>query len=68
MAVASRERGTGSGLQVDSSAALFGRSALVDQIAVACQRQTRLIDDAVDSAIKGVPLPVRGIVKKALVG
>ncbi|MDP9116598.1 MAG: hypothetical protein M3O28_04945 [Actinomycetota bacterium] len=43
-------------------------SRLADQIDAACARQLQLIDDAVNAAIRGVPLPVRGLVKKALLG
>ena len=41
---------------------------LVTQIKTARVRQNQLIDEAVQTAIKGVPLPVRGLVKRALVG
>jgi hypothetical protein len=41
---------------------------LAGQIERARQEQDRLIAEAVDSAIRGVPLPVRGIVRKTLRG
>lgn len=41
---------------------------LVGQVEAAQSRQAQLIDDAVQTAVRGVPLPVRGIVKKALLG
>ena len=44
------------------------RSRLADQVLAAQQRQTRLVTEAVDKALRGVPLPVRGIVRKALTG
>lgn len=40
-------------------------AALVDD---ARRRQARLMASSVETAIKGVPLPVRGVVKKALLG
>lgn len=41
---------------------------LAGQIAAARERQTAMLDDAVGQALRGVPLPVRGIVRKALLG
>lgn len=41
---------------------------LLGQIEAAQARQADLIEAAVQTAVKGVPLPVRGIVKKALIG
>lgn len=41
---------------------------LIEHIRTAQQRQAMLIADATDTAVKGVPLPVRGIVKRALLG
>jgi hypothetical protein len=41
---------------------------LAGQIERARLEQDRLIAEAVDSAIRGVPLPVRGIVRKTLRG
>jgi hypothetical protein len=41
---------------------------LVGQVEAAQSRQAQLIEDAVQTAVRGVPLPVRGIVKKALLG
>jgi hypothetical protein len=41
---------------------------LADQIAAAKGHQSSMLDDAVRQALSGVPLPVRGIVRKALLG
>jgi len=41
---------------------------LADQIAAARSRQSAMLDQAVRQALSGVPLPVRGIVRKALLG
>lgn len=41
---------------------------LADLVDEARRRQARLMTEAVETAIKGVPLPVRGVVKKALLG
>jgi hypothetical protein len=41
---------------------------LAGQIATARDRQSAMLDDAVGEALRGVPLPVRGIVRKALLG
>jgi len=38
------------------------------QVEAARARQDRIIADAVETAIAGVPLPVRGVVKKTLRG
>ncbi|MGI8679964.1 MAG: hypothetical protein ACR2LX_15035 [Jatrophihabitans sp.] len=42
------------------------RTRLAEQIRSARHRQATVVDDAVRTAVKGVPLPVRGIVRKAL--
>ena len=39
---------------------------LADQIVAARRLQKDAVDDAVQTAVTGVPLPVRGIVRKAL--
>lgn len=41
---------------------------LAGHVDTARRRQSDLISSSVDAAIRGVPLPVRGIVKKALLG
>lgn len=41
---------------------------LTDQIVAARSRQSAMLDQAVRQALSGVPLPVRGIVRKALLG
>lgn len=41
---------------------------LADQIVAARSRQSAMLDQAVRQALCGVPLPVRGIVRKALLG
>lgn len=41
---------------------------LTEQIAAARVRQSAMLDDAVRQALSGVPLPVRGMVRKALLG
>jgi DNA-binding IclR family transcriptional regulator len=41
---------------------------LTEQITAARRRQAKVVDDAVRTAVTGVPLPVRGIVRKALLG
>ncbi|WP_232677659.1 hypothetical protein [Nocardioides sp. R-C-SC26] len=42
------------------------RARLADQIRVGKARQAELVAEAERQAISGVPLPLRGIVKKAL--
>ena len=44
------------------------RARLAAQIEAARRHQDKLIADAVEVAIAGVPLPVRGVVKKTLRG
>lgn len=39
---------------------------LAAHVEAASRRQSALVSDAVDAAVKGVPLPVRGVVRKAL--
>ena len=41
---------------------------LVGQIEAARARQAVLIEEAVQTAVRRVPLPVRGLVKRALLG
>lgn len=41
---------------------------LATQIEDARRRQAAAMDSAVKSALKGVPLPFRGVVRKALLG
>lgn len=41
---------------------------LAQQVAAARERQSAMLDNAVGQALRGVPLPVRGIVRKALLG
>ena len=41
---------------------------LAEQVTAARRRQAKVVDDAVRTAVTGVPLPVRGIVRKALLG
>lgn len=43
-------------------------SRLTGQIEDARRRQARAMDSAVTSALKGVPLPFRGVIRKALLG
>lgn len=42
------------------------RQRLADQVRAGRARQRRLGEEAVASALKGVPLPVRGLVRKAI--
>jgi hypothetical protein len=42
------------------------QSRLADQIRAARAHQLQLIEDSINTAVHGVPLPVRGIVRKAL--
>lgn len=44
------------------------QASLAKGIESARRRQSDIIDEAVVVALKGVPLPVRGIVRKALLG
>ncbi len=44
------------------------QAALAAQIKDARRRQHELTNEAVEKAIKGVPLPVRGVVRKAIRG
>ncbi|WP_370248899.1 hypothetical protein [Nocardioides sp.] len=44
------------------------RQRLADQVRAGRRRQARLTEEAVDRAITGVPLPVRSVIRKALVG
>lgn len=39
---------------------------LAEQITTARRRQKQVVEQAVQTAVTGVPLPVRGIVRKAL--
>lgn len=39
---------------------------LLEQIHAARRRQAEILESSVNTALKGVPLPVRGIVRKAL--
>ena len=41
---------------------------LADQIVEVKRRQREMTSAAVDKAVKGVPLPVRGVVRKAISG
>lgn len=41
---------------------------LLDQLHAARRHQAEIVDSSVKTALKGVPLPVRGIVRKALTG
>lgn len=41
---------------------------LADQIEDASRRQAAAMEAGVKSALKGVPLPLRGVVRKALLG
>lgn len=41
---------------------------LLDQLHTAQRHQAEILDSSVKTAVKGVPLPVRGIVRKALTG
>lgn len=42
------------------------RDRLAEQVTRACAQQRALTEQSVDKALKGVPLPVRGVVRKAL--
>jgi hypothetical protein len=44
------------------------RTAFADLLEDSRQRQTRSLEDAFTAALKQVPFPVRGIVKKVLLG
>jgi hypothetical protein len=44
------------------------RGALADLLEDSRRRQTRSLEDAFTAALKQVPFPVRGIVKKVLLG
>lgn len=44
------------------------RSALADLLDDARRRQTKSLQDAFEASLKHVPFPVRGIVKKVLLG
>lgn len=44
------------------------RRRLAGHVETARLRQTEAMSAAVDAAVRGVPLPVRGLVKKALLG
>lgn len=44
------------------------RNRLAEQVRSAKQRQREEVDAAVERALHGVPLPVRGVVKKAISG
>lgn len=44
------------------------RERLAQQVGVAQRHQARVVENAVRDAVKGVPLPVRGIIRKALLG
>ena len=44
------------------------RERLVALVATARERQQRLADESVTTALRSVPLPVRGVVRKALLG
>lgn len=41
---------------------------LAAHVETASRRQADLVSAAVDAAVRGVPLPVRGVVKRALLG
>lgn len=41
---------------------------LTGQIAAAGHRQTAMLDEAIGRLMRGVPLPVRRVVRKALLG
>ena len=58
------------GVLPDSVAALPPEvlERLAEQVQAARRRQAQQIADAIQVAVKGVPLPVRGIVRKALLG
>jgi hypothetical protein len=43
-------------------------SRLADQVEDARQRQAAAMETGVKKALKGVPLPLRGVVRKALLG
>lgn len=42
------------------------RARLAEQIRSARRQQAEVVDESVRTAVKGVPLPVRGVVRKAL--
>jgi hypothetical protein len=44
------------------------KTALADLLEDSRKRQARSLDDAFSAALKQVPFPVRGIVKKVLLG
>jgi hypothetical protein len=44
------------------------RERLAQQVGVAQRHQARVVENAVRDAVKDVPLPVRGIIRKALLG
>lgn len=44
------------------------RHALAELVLRARDRQARTTDQATEVALKGVPLPVRGLIRKALLG
>lgn len=44
------------------------RALLATLVAQARERQARATDEATDIALRGVPLPVRGLIRKALLG
>ena len=41
---------------------------LADHLAAARQAQDRALEGSINSALKAVPLPLRGVVKKVLLG
>jgi hypothetical protein len=51
-----------------SSLDVGARSALVELLEDSRRRQTQSLEDAFTAALKQVPFPVRGIVKKVLLG
>lgn len=44
------------------------RERLAQQVGVAQRHQARVVENAVRDAVEGVPLPVRGIIRTALLG
>lgn len=44
------------------------RTRLADQVRAAQRQQARVIEGAVRDALRSVPLPVRGIIRRALAG
>lgn len=44
------------------------RARLAEQVRDGRRRQAKLTEEAVERAITGVPLPVRSVIRKALVG